>query len=60
VKQGFDYPRQRSVAEVKRLTPEQRSLLGFGRRLTRDVDDLYMYGPVSVDDMDPIFPLREA
>jgi ectoine hydroxylase-related dioxygenase (phytanoyl-CoA dioxygenase family) len=59
VRQGFDYPRQMSVAEAKRLTAEQRALLGFNHRIMRDTDELYKYGPASVPDMDPVFPLKE-
>ena len=60
VRQGFDYPRQMSVAEAKRLTAEQRALLGFNRRLMLDVDELFKYGPASVPDMDPLFPLADS
>ncbi len=42
MKQGFDYPGTMSVAERKRLTPELRQLLGFNRRVPRDVSEIYL------------------
>jgi len=53
IKQGFDYPNIMSVAEMQRLTPLQRQLLGFNRRVPRDVDEIYlMRGEVA--EFDPL------
>ncbi len=60
IKQGFDFPRSMSVSEVKRLTKDQRTLLGFDHRVPLDVHELYMFRPPKVDDMDPIFPVKET
>lgn len=43
VKPGFDHPAAFTVAEVKRLTPLQRQLLGFNRRVPRDIDEIYLF-----------------
>jgi len=36
-------PNTMSVAEIKKLTPELRQLLGFNRRVPRDVSEIYLF-----------------
>jgi ectoine hydroxylase-related dioxygenase (phytanoyl-CoA dioxygenase family) len=57
IKQGFDYPRAMSIAEQRRLTKDQRTLLGFDHRVPTDVHELYLQyrgtnAPLA--DMDPV------
>jgi ectoine hydroxylase-related dioxygenase (phytanoyl-CoA dioxygenase family) len=58
IKPGFDYPRAMSVAEIKRLTPTQRQLLGFNFRVPLDERELYTFRP-ELGDLDPLEPKRE-
>lgn len=53
MKQGFDYPGTMSVAERKKLTPLLRQLLGFNRRVPRDVSEIYLFRK-EMADFDPI------
>ena len=53
VKQAFDYPGTMSVADMKKLTPDQRQLLGFNRRVPRDVSEIYRFRP-ELADFDPL------
>ena len=46
-----------SVAERKRLTPVQRQLLGFNRRVPRDVNEIYLLRK-ELAEFDPIGKLE--
>ena len=60
IRQGFDYPRAMSLAERRKLTATQRTLLGFDHQVPADVDELYLQyrGPKNplLADMDPLRP----
>lgn len=57
IKQGFDYPGTMSVAERKRLTPVQRQLLGFNRKVPRDVNEIFLMRK-ELAEFDPIGKLE--
>lgn len=51
IRQDFDYPGQLSHCEAKKLTEEQRILLGFDNRPAKDIHELYRVA--NVDAYDP-------
>jgi ectoine hydroxylase-related dioxygenase (phytanoyl-CoA dioxygenase family) len=53
IKQGFDYARAMSVPQIKRLTPDQRTLLGLDHQVPQDIRELYKFRPELVG-MDPL------
>lgn len=53
MRQRFDYPGMISHVEAKKLTTEQRTLLGFNHRPTNDIHELYRFVGFLKKDYDP-------
>jgi hypothetical protein len=54
IKQGFDFPRSIGLSQLKRLTEDQRTLLGYDHRVPLDVRELYLFKS-EVANLDPLY-----